>query len=187
MPRRSSASGASRLSRRTSLRNFSSDDWPDCGFTYPLLVSISNMAEVICSSCPAVARGWACGFTGKLLSRVNSYKQTATACPRFIDVCCSRVGMFTSHWQCVKSSFERPRFSEPNKIATRPTASSPRTFGPATGKATSGCFTSRFRPAVVPTTSEQSATASPRLWYCSAACKTEDALTAERASRNGSS
>ncbi len=187
MPSRSSASAGSRFSLLTRRRNFSSDDASDRGFTYPLVVSISNIVVVICSNSPAFARCCASRLSAAALPRVNSYRQTATACPRFIEGCCSRVGMLISQWQCVKSSFERPRFSEPNKIATRPPARCSCAFGPASGRATSGCFMSRFRPAVVPITREQSATASATLWYCSADCKTADAPTAERASRNDSS
>ena len=50
--------------------------------------------------------------------RTSSYRHTATACPRFIEMCSSRVGIRISQWQWLKSSLDNPNFSEPNSNAT---------------------------------------------------------------------
>src|SRR5579871_1469148 len=115
--------------------------------------------------------------------RASSYRHTATACPRFIDVCSSRVGMCTSQWQWLKSSLDSPRFSDPNNNATRPPVRSLlRITGAASSSSLSGWCSSLFPMAVVPTTNAQSATASATLEYCSALASSGAAPTAERAS-----
>ena len=100
------------------------------------------------------------------VSRTSSYRQTAAACPRFIEgwrmsSCCS-IGMVRSQWQWLSSSLLRPVFSEPKSSATRPFSrvSSVWMARAASGRACSGCWSARSPTAVVPTTSVQSATAS---------------------------
>ena len=57
-------------------------------------------------------------------SRTNSYRQTATACPRFIEGCrtsaYSCIGIVSSQLQWLSSSLLSPVFSDPNSSATRP-------------------------------------------------------------------
>ena len=74
--------------------------------------------------------------------------------------CFSRVGMCISQWHWLRSSLERPTFSEPNSNATR---REPRLlrmrFAPYSSRCSGWCR-SRLRSVVVPTTRAQSATAS---------------------------
>ena len=53
-------------------------------------------------------------------ARANSYAQTATACPRFMEGQSGVVGIRTSAWQWLMSSLERPVFSEPKSSAALP-------------------------------------------------------------------
>src|SRR5205823_5089735 len=93
-----------------------------------------------------------------------------------------------SQWQWLRSSFAKPRFSEPNSSATRPPARSRLRMSCAPSDSNlSGWCNARLPAAVVPTTREQSATASATLPYCSARASNGAAPTAERASRNDAS
>ena len=71
------------------------------------------------STSPDAARGSFSGNRAVLASRIISYRQTATACPRFIEIFCSQVGMRTSQWQWLRSLLDSPNFSEPKSSATR--------------------------------------------------------------------
>ncbi len=78
-------------------------------------------------------------------ARRNSYKQTATACPRFIEGCrtsaCCSIGIVSNQWQWLNSSLLSPVFSDPNSSATLPPSrlnSSPILLA-ASGKPYSGC------------------------------------------------
>src|SRR5713101_493064 len=99
----------------------------------------------------------------------------------------SQVGMRRSQWQWLRSSLERPRFSEPNKRAARLLARRLRIRGAACSRRLTGCCGSRRPTAVVPTTRVQSATASARLLNSSARARRGEAPTAERASRKAKS
>src|SRR6266852_2353432 len=92
--------------------------------------------------------------------------------------------MRSSQWQWLRSSFERPTFSEPNKRATCFERSRLRISRAPSSSRRTGCCNSRRPRAEVPTTSVQSATASATLWNSSALARSEEAPTAERASRN---
>ncbi len=92
--------------------------------------------------------------------------------------------MRTSQWQWLKLSFDNPHFSDPNISATFPFAIPRRNTAPANSKLRSGCWISRFPTAVVPTTSQQSPTASATVANSSAFCSTPEAPTADTASRN---
>lgn len=93
-----------------------------------------------------------------------------------------------SQWQWLRSSFARPRFSEPKSSATRPPeCKCLRISGAPFSSIRSGTCNSRCTAALVPTTNEQSATASPTLEYCSALASNGAAPTAERASRKDAS
>src|SRR5215472_18864737 len=95
--------------------------------------------------------------------------------------------MRISQWQWLRSSFESPRFSEPKRRATRPAARRFRISRPPSRRSRTACCGSRRLSAVVPTTSEQSATASANDLNSSARASRGAAATAERASRNASS
>src|SRR5712664_1788291 len=104
-----------------------------------------------------------------------------------MERCSSRVGMRRSQWQWLRSSLERPRFSEPNKRATRLPERRLRIRGAACPRHLTGCCGSRRPTAVVPTMRVQSATASARLLNSSARARRGEAPTAERASRKANS
>src|SRR5579883_3243668 len=134
--------------------------------------SVLTVATTFCSSSP-----------NPFLPRPpNSYNTTAAACPRFIDRCASRVGIRSSQWQKLNSSFDNPHFSDPNSTATRPIRILLCSNGDASARSCSGCFNSRFPTEVVPTTSEQSATASAIVANSFAPAITSPAPTADRAS-----
>src|SRR5882762_895659 len=99
----------------------------------------------------------------------------------------SRVGTRRSQWQWLRSSLERPRFSDPNKRATRLFARRFRIRGAPCSRRLTGCCGSRRPTEVVPTTRVQSRTASARLLNSSAQARTGEAPTAERASRKANS
>ena len=174
---------------RSIRRNFSSANSLFRSPVYPLLISTGSSAAPIRST--VSIRAAALFFSSVFLiapaprfPRPISYKHTAAACPRFIDRCSSRVGIRTSQWQWLKLSFDNPHFSDPNSSATFPFAIPFRSTAPASSKLRSGCWISRFPTEVVPTTSQQSATASATVANSSAFCSTAEAPTADTASRN---
>src|SRR4029077_9797005 len=104
-----------------------------------------------------------------------------------MDLCSSRVAMRINQSQWLKASFDKPVLSDPNSNATRPDARRLRINAAPSFNLRNGCCNSLRVEAVVPTTSEQSDTASPTLLNCSASASREAAPTAERASRNAGS
>src|SRR5882762_4566597 len=189
IPSSTSASAASIENRRSIRRNFSSAFASPRAAMYPLFRSASSKASPIRSTVSISANSPLFSFLGAahfdfkgavfppLLSVLcvvsapsalvrfllpNSYIPSAAACPNFIDQCSTRVAIRINHWQWLKSSFDNPHFSDPNKTATRPVSMRfPINRAPSSNPR-KGCFISRFPTAVVPTTSEQSATALAR-------------------------
>src|SRR5882762_665314 len=187
IPSSTSASAASIENRRSIRRNFSSAFASPRAAMYPLFRSASSKASPIRSTVSISANSPLFSFLGAahfdfkgavfppLLSVLcvvsapsalvrfllpNSYIPSAAACPNFIDQCSTRVAIRINQWQWLKSSFDNPHFSDPNKTATRPVSMRfPINRAPSSNPR-KGCFISRFPTAVVPTTSEQSATAS---------------------------
>src|SRR5208282_5625465 len=92
IPSNTSASLAFKSRRRTRRRNFSSAATVR-GFTYPLVRRTSSSTCVSRSTSPDLAEVFSF-FPGAVFRpRTSSYRQTATACPRFIEPCSSRVGI----------------------------------------------------------------------------------------------
>src|SRR5580700_5870453 len=220
IPVHMSASRDGRLRRRTRRRILSSASATLRRSRNPLALSASVRTAVNRSSSPAVA---GCGFSDAfsnlganfaancgffadafLEPRISSYKHTATACPKFIEIFCVEVGTCSSQLQWLKSSLVSPNFSEPKSSATRfgaarlradflrlvsaprladSRASNLRMIFAASSRRHSRWCNSRWPTAVVPTTSAQSATASATLSNSSAFARTDAAPTAERASR----
>ncbi len=186
IPSSTSASASVIEILRSIRRNFSSANSFFRSPVYPLRTSTGSSASPIRSTVSIRAATLFSSFffaPARNFPRAISYKQTAAACPRFIDRCSSRVGIRTSQWQWLKLSFDNPHFSDPNSSATFPFAIPRRSTAP-TSKLRKGCWISRFPTAVVPTTIQQSPTASATLPNSSAFCSTAEAPTADTASRN---
>src|SRR5690349_4741813 len=92
--------------------------------------------------------------------------------------------MRINQWQWLKSSLERPRFSEPKRTAVLAEVRWRRINLAPCSSVFKGCCSSRFEAAVVPTTRLQSDTASDTFENRSALFKSWAAPTADRASRN---
>jgi len=92
--------------------------------------------------------------------------------------------MRKSQRQWLMSSFDRPTFSEPKRIATGPARNWRRMARALSSRFRKSSCRSRRLPAVVPTTNLQSAMASATVAYSFAWASKPAAPTAERASRN---
>src|SRR5882724_9764488 len=154
---------------------------------YSLSRNAPNNASVIRSTISSVVRFRFSTGDASPFACTNSKGHTATACPRFMDWCSSRVGMCRTQWQWLNTSFERPHFSEPNRIATGAEESLPRMDLAPFTRSFRGCCNCRWRTAVVPTTMVQSATASATVAKSLAFARTEEAPTADLASLNATS
>ena len=118
IPSHNSASPSDSLWRRNKRRSFSRVISSERVLKEPLARRISSSIPVMRSRSPAVAGLFLSATRAARGERASSYKLIATACPKFTDRCSSRVGMRIRKSQWLRSSFERPNFSEPNKSAT---------------------------------------------------------------------
>ena len=110
MPSQSEASSLDKYMRRTMRRTISILDSEDWSPMYSLSRNMSRSKAVTRSNSSPDAGAVSAGGEGIVVSRAISYRQTATACPRFMDFCCWLVGMCISQWQWLRSSFDKPEF-----------------------------------------------------------------------------
>src|SRR3954447_7213606 len=104
MPSHVSVSPDGSDKRRTSLRILSSVDEDVVRPTYPDSCKSSSNTDVKRSMSSADARvGSSSGIAAASALRESSYRQIATAWPRFIDPCSSRAGMRSAQWQKLRS------------------------------------------------------------------------------------
>ena len=161
--------------RRTRRRTLSSVEASGAWIHIAAGAKGSSNTSLIRSTSPAVARFSFSGSDAALESRLSSYRQTATACPKIHrDVFFARrnahepmamAEVFRRQAKFFRAEQRAPRGRKQDVCGSRALRYSSRL---------SGCCSSRCRTAVVPTTSVQSAIASARLLYSSAFASNSD-------------